>query len=217
MWFSVNRSLLGVYFLCCKIANELRGLRVLGTEFAVHCYRFVCKIWEGQQHKHCMNSSVLQLMHSWLGIRSTSSISRWWSAFRTLNSLLECIFLGLKTIGYFGVLKNPRFSYFSSWGSAVSASPRHFCYQLVFFRNNFPFLFDPRCYCEGFMKCWPWQHNSGGIEEFKMDNAGYRLTASEEYYRTQWLSTVCIISESSSHITTISVSCNVIFDSGNFH
>lgn len=43
------------------------------------------------------------------------------------------------------------------------------------------------------MEYWLWQHGTGGIEEFKMENAGYRLTASEEYYRTQWLSTVCII------------------------
>ena len=28
------------------------------------------------------------------------------------------------------------------------------------------------------------------MEEFKMETAGYRLTASEESYRIQWLSTV---------------------------
>lgn len=35
-------------------------------------------------------------------------------------------------------------------------------------------------------------HGSGGMEEFKMENAGYRLTASEEYYRTQWLTTIYV-------------------------
>lgn len=35
-------------------------------------------------------------------------------------------------------------------------------------------------------------HGTGGIEEFKMENAGYRLTASEEYYRTQWLTTIYV-------------------------
>jgi hypothetical protein len=31
-----------------------------------------------------------------------------------------------------------------------------------------------------------------GMEEFKMDTAGYRLTSSEEHYRTQWLTTIYV-------------------------
>jgi hypothetical protein len=67
------------------------------------------------------------------------------------------------------------------------------------------------------MEYWLWQHGTGGIEEFKMENAGYRLTASEEYYRTQWLTTVRIIKDSS-FLTLQQFLFHVMsYSSGNVH
>lgn len=70
--------------LSLSVSQQLRNTSL--TLNFLFWYRFVCKTWEGRQHKHCMNSSALQWMHLWLAIHSTSSISRWWSV---LPSVLE--------------------------------------------------------------------------------------------------------------------------------